>query len=131
MKRFSESWKSSKKPKKQRKYRLMAPLHVRQRMVRAPLSPVLRTKYGCRAFGLRVGDKVKVMRGRFKGKEGAIKQVILAKLKASVHGMEITKNDGTKVFPLIDPSNLQIIELKLDDKVRQKVLAKKNGKKTP
>ena len=128
MKAFSRFWKSSKKPRKQRKYRFNAPLHIRKRMLRAHLSKQLREKYKCRSFGLRVGDKVKVLRGAFRGKEGTIKEVDSKRLKVTVNGVEITKNDGTKVFPYLDPSNLQILELKTDDKARQKALARKGGK---
>ncbi|MBW2988663.1 50S ribosomal protein L24, partial [Candidatus Woesearchaeota archaeon] len=64
----------------------------------------------------------------FRGKEGTIKEVDLKRLKVTVNGVEITKNDGTKVFPYLDPSNLQILELKTDDKARQKALARKGGK---
>jgi len=128
MKPFSRFWKSSKKPRKQRKYRFNAPLHIRKRMLKANISKPLREKYKCRSFGLRVGDKVKVLRGRFRGKEGTIKEVDLKRLKVTVNGVEITKNDGTKVFPYLDPSNLQILELKTDDKARQKALARKGGK---
>ncbi len=131
MKKFSTSWTSSKQPRKQRKYRLNAPLHIKQKMLRAPLSPILRKKHEMRSFGIRTGDKVKVLRGKFSGKEGTVKSVDLKKLKVSINGIEITKNDGTKVFPFIDPSNCQIVELKLDDKKRQAILNRKNDKKTP
>ncbi len=133
MKEISLSWIGSKKPKKQRKFRINAPLHVRHRLVKIHLSKQLREKHNRRSMSPRVGDKVKVLRGRFKSKEGAIRAVNLKRLKVSVNGLEITKNDGTKVFPLIDPSNLLITELKLDDKQRVKILERKkteNGKKT-
>ena len=133
MKEISLSWRGSKKPKKQRKFRANAPLHVRHRLVKIHLSKQLREKHNRRSMSPRVGDKVKVLRGRFKGKEGALRAVNLKRLKVSVNGLEISKNDGTKVFPLIDPSNLLIVELKLDDKARVKILERKkteNGKKT-
>jgi len=136
MKRFSTAWEGSKKPRKQRKFRRAAPLHIKQKMLKSNLAPALREKYNRRSFTPRVGDKVKVLRGRFKGKEGTVKEVSLKKLRLSIQGVEITKNDGTKVFPFLDPSNLQITELKLEDKKRKKIIARKkiikeNGKKTP
>ncbi len=134
--RFSIFWKGSKKPGKQRKYRYNAPLHLRRKMMSVALSKELKKQYNLRNFPVRTGDKVKILRGDFKGKQGTVKSVDLKKLKVTINGVERTKRDGTKVFPLIDPSNLMIVELNLDDKERQKALErkikkeKKNAKKT-
>ncbi len=133
MKLFSRFWKSSKKPRKQRKYRLNAPLHIRKRMLKAHLSKQLRKKYNRRSFSVRTGDKVRITRGKYKGKQGSVESVDLKRLKITVSGVEITKNDGSKVHPLIDPSNVEILEFKVEDKMRKQALErskKKNGKKT-
>ena len=45
---FSKSWKSSRQPRKQRKYVFNAPLHIRHKLVSANLSKELRKKYGKR-----------------------------------------------------------------------------------
>ena len=60
--KFSKKWKSSKQPRKQRKYRAEAPLHVKHKLVSANLSKELRKKYGRRSFPLRKGDTVLVKR---------------------------------------------------------------------
>ena len=73
---------------------------------------------------LKVGDKVKILRGKFRGKEGAVKIIDLKTLKLSVSGVEHTKLDGTKIFLKLDPSNVQIIDLKLEDKKRKKAMEK-------
>src|SRR3989338_142754 len=125
-KRFSRSWKSSRKPKKQKKYRMNSPLHVKQCMSHSHLSKELRKKYNKRSIGLRKGDKVKVMRGRFRKHEGKIESIILKKLKVMVSGIEITKKDGTKSRPYLEPSNIMVIELNMEDKWRQKILERKN-----
>jgi len=132
MVKFSATWKASKKPKKQRNYRRNAPLHLKKRMMRAHLSKPLRDKYNRRSFQLKVGDKVKVLRGKFAGKEGLIKEIDTTRLKVSVNGAELTKHDGTKVFPKLDPSNMMIVDLKIEDKHRKQALERnQNGKKTP
>ena len=125
MKKFSKSWKSSSKPRKQIKYRKNAPLHIKQRFVHSHLSKELRKKYGKRSIGLRKGDKVKIMIGRFKKHDGKIERIGLRKTLAYVSGIEITKRDGSKKMIGLNPSNLMIIELNLDDKLRQKVLERK------
>tara|TARA_Y100000310_G_C20675381_1_gene812748 strand:+ start:2585 stop:2965 length:381 start_codon:yes stop_codon:yes gene_type:complete len=123
--KFSSSWKRSVQPRKQRKYRHNAPLHIKQKFISAHLSKDLRKKHNKRNVGVRKGDKVKVMRGQFKKKEGKIDQVSLKKTRVYVEGVEITKKDGTKTRYPLHPSNLMIIELNMDDKMRQKILERK------
>lgn len=121
-KKFSATWKSSKQPRKQRKYRYNAPLHIRQKFVRAILSKELRKKHGKRNFGLKKGDKVKVMVGQFKKHEGKVEKVDLKRLKIYIEGVEVVKKDGTKTTYPFEPSNLMITELSLDDKMRRKIM---------
>ena len=125
MENFSTSWKSSKSPRKQRKYRLNAPLHIKQKLVHAHLSKELREKYSKRSVSLRKGDKAKIMTGKFKKHEGKIENVNLKKNKVYINGAEITKKDGTKKLLPLHPSNLMITELNFDDKLRQKILERK------
>ncbi len=126
MKHFSRTWKSSTRPSKQRKYRITAPLHLKQKLMRAHLAKPLRDKYHHRALGLKKGDKVKVMRGTFHGKEGAIDHINLKAGKAFIAGIETAKKDGSKAMIPLEPSNLMIIELNNIDKMRQKALERKH-----
>ena len=123
--KFSKSWISSKQPRKQRKYRFNAPLHIRQKFIRAHLSKDLRSKYKKRSANLRKGDNVKIMRGQFKSKQGKIETVNLKRTTVYISGVEISKKDGTKALFPIHPSNLMITELNMEDKIRQKVLERK------
>ncbi|MDP7141273.1 MAG: 50S ribosomal protein L24 [Candidatus Woesearchaeota archaeon] len=123
-KQFSNSWKSSKQPRKQRKFRFNAPLHIKQKFVRAHLSKELRAKYGRRAVTLRKKDTVKIARGQFKGKTGKVDKVDLRNCKVYVAGITVTKKDGNTAFFPLYPSNLIITELVLEDKERQKILDK-------
>lgn len=124
-KKFSVHWKKSKKQKKQRKYRYAAPLHIKQKFIHAHLSKELRKKYKRRNIGLKKGDKVRVMRGQFKKHIGKVDIVDLKEGKVYITGIEITKKDGTKTTYPIDPSNLIITELNIDDKMREKILKRK------
>lgn len=130
MKKFSKSWKSSKKPGKQRKYLYSAPLHIRKNFLSANLSKELRKKYSTRSLPLRKGDKVKVMRGQFKKHTGSIVDVDRKNIKVYIDGCQVVKKDGTKVNVPIHPSNLQVIELNLDDKKRRKILERRQKNKT-
>lgn len=128
MRNFSSTWKNSRKPRKQRKYRSNAPLHIKQKFVHSHLSKDLRKKYGRKSISPRKGDKVKIMRGEFKKHEGKIEKIDLKKTKIFVAGAELTKRDGTKKLLALHPSNIMLIELNLDDKIRQKILERnKNG----
>ncbi len=124
-KRFSTNWKKSKQVRKQRKYRYNAPLHIKQKFVNAHLTKELRKKYKKRSIGLKKGDKVKVLRGQFKKHTGSIERIDLKKTKVYVSGIDITKKDGSKTTYPIDPSNLIITELNLDDEMRQKIIGRK------
>ena len=123
-KTFSKSWNSSTQPRKQRKFRFNAPLATKGKFLSVNLSKELRKKYGTRSLRARVGDKVKVIRGKFKGREGNIEEVDIRKTKIYISKLEVTKKEGAKIRVPLNPSNLQIIELKLDDKKRKAKLAK-------
>ena len=124
---FSTTWKASKKPSRQRKYRAEAPLHTKQKFVNVHISKELRAKYRKRAVAIRKGDKVTVMRGSFAKHTGKVEKVLLKKTEVYVNGVEKTKRDGTKAQVALHPSNLMITELNMDDKLRQKSLEVKNG----
>ncbi len=123
--KFNKNWNGSKKPRKQRKYLANAPLHLKKKAISSNLSEDLRKKYKKRSLGIRKGDKVKIMRGKFKGKEGKISQVMVKVSKAIIDGIQIKKKDGSKVNVKIEPSNLQLIELNLEDKKRLRRLTEK------
>lgn len=124
MKKFSDSWISSKKPNKQRKYRYNAPLHIRGDLLNVHLSKELRQKYGIRALRARTGDKVRIMRGQFRKTEGKIEEVNMKRLKVYIAKIEHIKRDGTKARYPIEPSNLLLVELNTDDKERMSGLKK-------
>lgn len=127
MNKFSSAWKSSKKPRKQRKYRIGAPLHIRHKFVSSALSKDLRKKYGRRSIGLRKGDKVKITAGKFKKHAGNVDRIDLKKTRVFVSGVELAKRDGTKKLLAMHPSNIMITELNLDDKFRQNQLERKQN----
>jgi large subunit ribosomal protein L24 len=129
MTEWSGSWKSSKKPGKQRKYRYNAPLHIKRKFLGAHLSKELRQRYGGRSVAIIKGDKVKVARGQFWGHAGKIDKVDVKKTRVFVTGIEIQKKDGSKTTYPINPSNLIITELNLADKKRNQMLDRKKQRK--
>ena len=122
-KQFSTKWKASNQPRKQRKYIINAPIHIKRKLLSSQLSKKLREKYTRRNIPLRKGDIVKVMRGSFKGKQGKVLEVKLKQSKVVIEGLQRSKRDGTKVNIPFKASNLQIQELNLEDKKRIKIQA--------
>ena len=127
-KKFSTKWKSSKQPRKQRKYLANAPLHLKKKFISVNLSKELRKKHGKRNVPVRKGDIVKIMRGKFKKKQGKVTEVKSKISKIIAEGIQIKKLDGSKANVKLQPSNLQIIELNLEDRKRMKKLESKKNK---
>ena len=127
-KEWSRNWEKSKQPRKQRKYRFNAPLHVKQKFMSSHLSKDLKIKYNARSLILRKGDTVKILRGNFKGESGKVDRINIKDEKVYISGITIDKKDGTKVNRPIHPSNLTIIEANMDDKERKKIIKRKESK---
>lgn len=116
------SKKFSKQPRKKRKELANLPLHKRRKLFGAKLSKELRKGFKKRNVPLRKGDKVKVMRGKFYGREGKVMGINLRKMKVFVEGISRKKPDGKEKFIPLDASNLMITELNLTDELRKKAI---------
>ena len=123
--KFANVWKRSVQPRKQRKYRANLPNHLKQKLMRAPLSKELRKKYNKRSLTLRVGDTIKVVTGQFKGVMGKIDIIDYNKNKIKLTGAELVKSNGQLVKYPIDPSKVTIITPDLSDKKRKEILERK------
>ena len=121
--KFSTKWKASKRPGKQRKYLANAPMHIKRKFVSVNLSKNLRKQIGKRNLPAKKGDKIKVLRGKFKGREGKILEVKTKIGRIIVEGVQVTKMDNSKSNVKMQPSNLQIIEI-----TERKTKAKKETK---
>ena len=126
--KFSKTWNKSVQPRKQRKYRANAPLHLKCKFLNSHLSQELIKKYGKRSLRVRVGDKVKVSRGKHKGREEKVERINVKRIKVYIAKVEFTKKDGSKTTAPINPSNLIITELNTEDKKRMQKLELKQEK---
>jgi large subunit ribosomal protein L24 len=126
-KEWSPKWKASSQPRKQRKYRINSPLHVRHKLVSVSLSKELRKQLGKRSLPVRKGDEVKAITGSSKKSTGTVSRVDLSSLKIYVEGITAKKVDGSEIMRAMEPSNLMIIKPNMDDKARRKQI---EGKKT-
>ena len=112
-------------PRKQRKRNYDAPLHTRGKKIASVLSPELKTKHNKKSLPLVVGDKVEVLRGNFKGHKDVIDVIDRKKYRVYVKGVVNKKANGEDAPRPINASNLRIIEIKLEDKKREKMIARK------
>jgi len=119
-KQWSKSWKNSRKPSKQRKYRRNAPLHQRHKLLKAKLSDKWQDKLSFSSLPLREGDQVKVMRGDHRGERGEVAKVDYDDLTVELEDLKREKVDGSDVKIALQPSNLVITRPNLDDELRAK-----------
>ena len=96
-----------------------------KREVAAHLSKELRSQYKRRSLGVRKGDDIKVIRGKFSGKAGSVTDVDTKNGKVLVNGVTVKRTIGTEKQVPIEPSNIVITGLNLDDNARQKILLRK------
>lgn len=118
--KFNKSWNSSKQPRKQVKFRANAPNHIKKTFMGATLDKALREKYGRRNIEVRKGDEVKIMRGKFKKKQGKIGIVDIQRTRVQVDGIQRMGIGGKKLETWFHPSNIKIIILNVEDRKRLK-----------
>merc|ERR1711926_47117 len=107
---------------KSRKRHFSAPSHIRRRLMSAPLSKELRTKYGVRSMPVRKDDEVQVVRGHYKGQQvGKVLQCYRKKFCVYIERIQREKANGASVYVGIHPSKVVIVKLKMD-KDRKKIL---------
>lgn len=109
----------SKQPHKQRNETARAPLHQRQKQIHATLSDDLRDEYDTRRTRVNAGDTVEVMRGDHAGSEGEVLTVDLTEQVIHVEDVTIETADGEEVPRPLEPSNVRITDLDLEDDRRE------------
>lgn len=112
---WSSDWKASKQPRKQRKYRANAPHHHRGKLLNAHLAEDVAETVGANSLPVREGDKAEVMRGDFAGETSSVHHVDREDGKIYLEAVERETVSGSETRIAIDPSNLQLVKLNLDD----------------
>jgi len=120
-------WVKSSQPKKQRRALFNAPLHKRQKLLSATLSPELRRQYGVRSLPVRAGDEVVVMRGGFRGHKGKVARVDLRRMRIYVEGATVNNARGEPRYYPIHPSNVMIVSLNMDDERRREIIDRRKA----
>src|SRR5688500_1763899 len=112
----------STQPRKERKTLYNLPVHKNRAAIASHLDEPLLMKYDTRSATLRKGDTVRVMRGEYAGMGGKVLEVNTRTRKVTVEGVTITKADATQKPRPLDPSNLVITKLNLEDPKRREKL---------
>ncbi|GBE82201.1 60S ribosomal protein [Sparassis crispa] len=115
--------------RKSRKAHFSAPSSIRRKIMSSGLSKELRSKYNTRSLPIRKDDEVRIVRGKYKGREGKVTQVYRKKWVIHVDRVQRDKSNGATVSIGIHPSNVVITTIKLD-KDRRAILDRKDRKKT-
>lgn len=93
--------------------------------ISAHLSKELRSQYKRRSIGVRKGDEVRIVRGEHAGKSGAVSGVDKKSTRIFVSGVTLKRTVGTEKQVPIEPSNVVITNLILNDSARQRILLRK------
>eukprot|EP01088_Endostelium_zonatum_P012269 TRINITY_DN26453_c0_g1_i1.p1 TRINITY_DN26453_c0_g1~~TRINITY_DN26453_c0_g1_i1.p1 ORF type:complete len:158 (-),score=41.51 TRINITY_DN26453_c0_g1_i1:55-528(-) len=110
--------------RKSRKAHFNASSVERRKIMSAPLDKLLRKNYGVRSMPIRKGDRVKIVRGIYKGTEGKVTQVYRKKFVVYIEKLTREKVNGQTVNIGIHPSKVLVKELHMD-KDRKNLLERK------
>ncbi|KAI0093679.1 translation protein SH3-like domain-containing protein [Irpex rosettiformis] len=114
--------------RKSRKAHFAAPSSIRRKIMSSALSKELRAKHNTRSLPVRKDDEVRIVRGKYKGREGKVTQVYRKKWVIHVERVQRDKSNGSTTPIGIHPSNVVITTIKLD-KDRRAILDRKDRKK--
>ena len=99
----------SKQPRKQRKFRFTAPLHLAVNFLNVHLSKELRSKLKKRNVRVRKGDSVKITRGKFSGVTGKVTGI--GRGVINVEGAVVKKMGGKETPVPIQASNVVMMQM--------------------
>lgn len=86
------------------------------------LNKELRAQLKRRSVGIRKGDQVRIIKGKFKNIEGTVTSVDLKKMRVYVDNAVVKKKSGEQVQVPLTTSKLRITKLFTTDKNRQVAL---------
>ncbi|MEM4165930.1 MAG: 50S ribosomal protein L24 [Candidatus Bilamarchaeaceae archaeon] len=110
------------KPDTERKKYVFAKIHKKKKNMHVHLSKELRKnmKIKRRAIGIRKGDRVKIMRGKYKGSEGTVSKVSVVDRVVFLEGFTRKNSRGKEIPIKFQPSNLMLISL-IETKERSEI----------
>lgn len=101
---------------------LYAPLHKKKKMMNVALNKDLRIQLKRRSLGIRKGDEVRIIKGKFKNNQGTVTMIDLKGMKVYVDNAVLKKKSGEQVQVPLKTATLRIMKLVTTDKNRQKLV---------
>lgn len=107
----------SAKPRKQRLYKINAPMHIKRKFLILHIAKQLRQKIGIKQkrIGARSGMKVKVIKGKYKKREGLISRISISECRLYIEGISQRNARGREKLIGISPSNVEVIDEKIKE----------------
>jgi len=99
---------------------------VRRKLIVSPLSKEIRDIIKIKNLPVVVGDKVRILRGKFRDKEGSVIYVDTKKYRVYVDTAFVEKKNGEKSYYPLHASKLMITKLNLTDKKRIDIIRRRN-----
>lgn len=118
--KFNKNWNRSVQPRKQKKFLANAPNHIKRKLMASPLDKTLKERHKRNSIEAVKGDEVKVMRGKYKGKQGKISICDIKNTRVQIEGITRQKKAGDKIGVWFHPSKIKIIILNDKDSRRLK-----------
>lgn len=100
-------------------------LHEKKKHMSVALSKDLRIQVKKRSLGVRKGDEVRIIKGKFKKTQGTVTRVDVKSMKVYIDTAVVKKKSGGQVQVPIPASSMRITKLTAVDKDRQKLLQTK------
>lgn len=97
-------------PRKKRKALVQGKIHSGKRLLHVHLGKDMRLRYKKRALLAKKGDKVRIISGDHRKREGKITEVDTKEGRLYIEGIIQKKQGGKEVFSPIDPSNCILLE---------------------
>ncbi|MFH1257731.1 MAG: 50S ribosomal protein L24, partial [Candidatus Micrarchaeota archaeon] len=121
--------KTTKQPRKKRKAMYNADIHTLKRDISIHLNKELRKTLKKRSRLGKKGDKVRILTGEFRKKEGKITDVNVKTGKIYVEGVIVKKQGGKEKPVAIEPSNCILLEWNVPKRKERPENYKKKEKK--
>lgn len=113
---------TTKNPKVRRKQRFAMQMHKKKKLMNVALSKDLRVQMKRRSVGIRKGDQVQIIKGKFKNTQGTVTNVDIKKMKIYIDSAVVKKKGGGQVQVPLTTAKLKITKLVTTDKSRQKLV---------
>ncbi|MFH1750421.1 MAG: 50S ribosomal protein L24 [Candidatus Micrarchaeota archaeon] len=97
-------------PRKKRRALIYSKIHSMKRLLRVHLSKALRQQFKKRSLLVKKGDKVRILTGNFRKREGKVIEVDVSKGRLYIEGIIQKKQGGKEVFAPVIPSNCILLE---------------------